>query len=105
MTTLLHTHEGAVPMHTAIENEINEADKAVYWEALRGRCMTVGCREALDEAMRPGHVVFDYLWFVLVVIAMVLTLGYCAGDPDQRDPGAGSHIPEHVQGGRGDGLR
>lgn len=57
MTTLLHTSEGSVPMHTLVEEQavswsMFDDSRVLAWEALRDRCMTIGCREALDHAMR-----------------------------------------------------
>jgi hypothetical protein len=53
MTTLLHTHEGAVPMHTAIEDDVSLEmdDKFVRWEAIRALIMTIGARDALNQAL------------------------------------------------------
>jgi len=53
MTTLLHTPQGAVPMHTAIENDqlIEADDKFVRWEAIRTLVNTIGARDALNQAL------------------------------------------------------
>lgn len=48
---------------------------------------------------RPGHVLFDYLWFVIVVALLMLIVGHVGGCDDTRDPAHGSHIPSEVKGG------
>ncbi len=107
MTTLLHTHDGVSPVHEIVEQQMDEQatqDKAIRWEALREQCMTIGAKDALDRACR-GHVLFDYLWFLLVTAMVMLALAKWARDPDLIKWDAGDVIPEHVTGGRGDGLR
>ena len=81
MDTLLHTTKGAVPMHTAIENDMQaeQEDKFVRWEALRERANTIGARAALDEAMKGGHVLFQYLWFLIVVSVLLLAVAKVGG--------------------------
>lgn len=66
-------------MHTAIENEAHTEDKDIRWEALREQCMTIGCREALDRAMKGGHVLFDYLWFILVCAVLLVAVAKVGG--------------------------
>lgn len=51
MTTLLHTHEGAVPMHTVIEEQMQQEEKDIRWEALREQVNTIGARDALNLAV------------------------------------------------------
>ena len=57
MTTLLHTSKGAVPMHTAIEEECQPEvdDQFVLWEAVRNLCNTLGVRDGLDAALRQQN--------------------------------------------------
>lgn len=51
MDVISHTHEGAVPMHTAIENDqsLEMDDKFVRWEAIRCLIMTIGAYDALNQ--------------------------------------------------------
>jgi hypothetical protein len=53
MVTILHTHEGAVPMHTAIEQDMSLEmdDKFIRWEAIRCLVNTIGARDALNQAL------------------------------------------------------
>lgn len=95
-------------MHTVIEEQEmiqHLEDKSIRWEALREQCMTIGAKDALDRAMRGGHVLFDYLWFILVVGLLLIALHKWVEDVDNRDPGSGSHIPAEVKGGRDDNMR
>lgn len=58
MVTILHTIEGAVPMHTAIEQSLEADDKFIRWEAIRLLIMTIGARDALDKLCQQkdyGH--------------------------------------------------
>lgn len=94
-------------MHEIVENEMDEQttqEKTIRWEAIREQCMTLGARDGLDRAMRGGHVLFDYLWFVIVVMLLLIGLGKVGGC-DERDPARGSHIPAEVKGGVRAGLR
>lgn len=64
-------------MHELVENEemeACEAEKVIRWEALRDQVNTIGARDALDRAMRGGHVLFDYLWFLIVVSLLLVAL-------------------------------
>ena len=98
MTDTDTTTTGAVPEHT-------EDEKDLKWEALRERAATIGARAALDEAVRAletrhrGHVLFDYLWFLLVCSCLLLAVARVGGCDDRRDHGSGSHIPAEVKGG------
>jgi hypothetical protein len=53
MVTILHTPQGAVPMHTAIEHDMSLEmdDKFIRWEAIRTLIMTIGARDALNQAL------------------------------------------------------
>ena len=102
--TLLHTKEGIAPVHAIIEQQaearsVLDDEKDIRWEALRQRVGTIGARTALDEAMMPhGNILVDYAWFVLVCLAMIVVIGKCAPNPDERDPAKGTHIPAEVRG-------
>jgi len=52
-----------------------------------------------------GNVLFEYMWFIIVIVLLMVIVGHVGGCDDRRDEGSGSHIPDEVKGGRGEGLR
>jgi hypothetical protein len=104
-------------MHTVIENQMESLSiiddaKFVRWEALRDRAMTLGARNAVDEAVlvherrkaAGGHVLWDYLWFLIVVSMLLIGVSKLGGCDDMRDH-HGEHIPSEVKGGEKDNVR
>ena len=85
-------------MHEIVEQQaenrsVLDDEKDIKWEALREQCMKLGARDALDRAMnKPGHVVFDYLWFLIVCWGLLFLVGKIGGcqDADDRAMGSGT---------------
>lgn len=92
-------------MHELIEDQAAEeaaAEKDARWEALRLDVNTFGARAALDRAMgfKGGNVLMEYLWFLLVVIALILGLRFMGSvDSECRklEPTPPAHAPANMR--------
>lgn len=90
--------------HTATERALGE-DRWLVWEWLRDSVTTIGGHNALREAVtgrKAGNILFEYLWFLLVVAALVSSLSKCHGpaaDADDRllHPYAPTPVIERVE--------
>lgn len=73
------------------------SERWVRWEALRIRAQTIGEGDILRRAMggEPvGHVVFDYLLWVVAISAIIVVLHRCGGATDATDRSPEARVVE-----------